>query len=107
MKKYFWPLFLPSGGGVQSFDGGIHQRIADGGGNITAALAAHGHDSRHAAGFAGSEQPLLALYHIHKADRYADDQCRPMRGENCTAAHGANDTQLHSRTAANAPQYAA
>lgn len=103
MGLYFRPLAAGSSLSTAEYT----SVLPDGGGNITAVLAAHGHDSRHAAGFAGSEQPLLALYHIHKTDRYADDQCRPMRGENYTAAHGANDTQLHSRTAANAPQYAA
>ena len=76
-KKYFWPLFPPSGGGVQLFGGGIYQRIADGGGNIAAALATRGHDGRHAA---GSEQPLLALYHIHEVDQYADDRRRTQPG---------------------------
>ena len=68
------------GRGVQHFGGRVEQGIADGGGHVAAALAAHGHDGGYVKGFAGGKQPLLALHHIHEPHRYANDQCRTQPG---------------------------
>ena len=43
------------GRGVQHFGGRVEQGIADGGGHVAAALAAHGHDGGYAKGFAGGK----------------------------------------------------
>ena len=48
----------------------IEQRVADGGGDVAAALAAAGDDVRHR----GIEEELLALHHVHEPDRHADDE---------------------------------
>ena len=73
-------LFPSPVGGVQHPGGGIHQRVADGGGNVAAALAPHGDDGGHAVGGAHLKQPLLALHHVHKAHRHPDDQRRAQPG---------------------------
>ena len=73
-------LFPPSRGGVQHFGGRVDQRVADGGGDVAAALAAHGGDGGDAVGFAGGEENLFAFHHVHKTDRHPDDECRPQPG---------------------------
>lgn len=67
-------------GGVQHFGGRVDQRVADGGGDVAAALAAHGGDGGDAVGFAGGEEDLFAFHHIHKTDRHPDDERGPQPG---------------------------